>query len=137
MSVLEILYKRNPLYSDPLFVYTDIKTPYKGRFVDIGSVNRPSSCRIGFKPKAEERKIWTLAFNEKESKEKTPLVMVHGLCASVGLWALNMDGLARERTVYAFDLLGIFNSNLNIYRIIFIKIFLSRIWAKLSSSVFI
>ena len=42
-----------------------IKRPYRGFFVDIGSV-------VG-----ESDKIWTIALNE--SSDKTPLVMLHGL----------------------------------------------------------
>jgi len=69
-----------------------IKTSYDAKFV-----NTPSGD-------SEENKIWTLVFN-KES-EKLPLVLVHGFGAGVGLWCLNLDALASERPVYAFDILG-------------------------------
>ena len=71
----------------------DVKTPYRGRYVNVGPV-------VG----KEDSKIWTLSMNE--TAEATPLVLLHGLGAGVALWALNLDGLASSRPVYAFDLLG-------------------------------
>lgn len=69
-----------------------LKTPYRGFFVDVGPA-------IG-----EADKIWTIGLNT-ESKE-VPLVMLHGLGAGVALWVLNLDALARDRPVYAMDILG-------------------------------
>ncbi|KAJ8925435.1 hypothetical protein NQ315_009268 [Exocentrus adspersus] len=49
-------------------------------------------------------KIWTILLNE-ESKN-TPLVLLHGFAAALGFWCLNLDSLAKDRPVYAIDLLG-------------------------------
>ena len=35
-----------------------------------------------------------------------PLVMVHGFAGGLGLWAMNIDALVKNRPVYVFDLLG-------------------------------
>ncbi|XP_046661790.1 1-acylglycerol-3-phosphate O-acyltransferase ABHD5-like isoform X2 [Homalodisca vitripennis] len=69
-----------------------LKTPYKGRYVDIGSVVGTSD------------KIWTIALNTES--QKMPLVLLHGLGAGVGLWCLNLDAFASQRPVYAIDVLG-------------------------------
>lgn len=69
-----------------------LKTAYRGWYVDIGSV-------VG---KAD--KIWTICLNQDSNK--TPLVLLHGLGAGVGLWCLNLDAFAAHRPVYAIDILG-------------------------------
>lgn len=53
-----------------------IKRPYRGFFVDIGSV-------VG-----ESDKIWTIALNE--SSDKTPLVMLHGLGMLTFLYLIDL-----------------------------------------------
>ncbi|XP_018579969.1 protein ABHD4 [Anoplophora glabripennis] len=69
-----------------------VKTAYKTWFVPIGPT-------VG-----TDDKIWTILLNE-ESKN-TPIVLLHGFAAALGFWCLNFDSLAKERPVYAIDLLG-------------------------------
>lgn len=69
-----------------------LKTPSKGFYIDIGT------C-VG-----SADKIWTISLNDKSAK--TPLVLLHGLGAGSALWVLNYDSLAKDRPVYAIDLLG-------------------------------
>jgi pimeloyl-ACP methyl ester carboxylesterase len=49
-------------------------------------------------------KIWTVSKNE--SSPKTPIVLVHGYCGGVALWAHNFDSLSKSHPLYAFDLIG-------------------------------
>lgn len=70
----------------------DLKTAYRGWFVDIGPVVGTSD------------KIWTISLNQES--QKTPVVLLHGLGAGVALWLLNLDTLAEHRPVYAIDILG-------------------------------
>lgn len=51
-----------------------------------------------------DNKIWTILLNE-ESKN-TPLVLLHGFAAGLCFWCLNFDTVAKDRPVYAIDLLG-------------------------------
>lgn len=49
----------------------------------------------------------TLTMNTEANEEgRLPLVLVHGFCSGIGLWALNLDAFAAHRPVYALDLLG-------------------------------
>uniref|UniRef100_A0A1L8DAN3 1-acylglycerol-3-phosphate O-acyltransferase ABHD5 n=1 Tax=Nyssomyia neivai TaxID=330878 RepID=A0A1L8DAN3_9DIPT len=73
-------------------IFSYLKRAYKGWFVDIGPV-------VG-----EADKIWTVSLNQ--DSKKTPLVLLHGFGAGVGLWILNLDALAENRPVYAIDILG-------------------------------
>jgi len=91
-------------------VLSYVKTKYEGHYVDITEKEdttdgKGKKCRWSlWNNQPQERKMWTLEFN-KESKN-TPLVVIHGLCASVGLWALNIDELAKDRPLYLVDLIG-------------------------------
>lgn len=61
---------------------------YKGKFVKT----------------ADEDKIWTVSFNSEGVN--TPVLMVHGFGAGLGIWVLNIKELSRTRPVHTFDLLG-------------------------------
>lgn len=75
-------------------LFPDLKTAYRGFYVDIGPV-------VG-----EADKIWTVSLNSESPK--TPLVMLHGMGAGVAFWVLNLDSLSKHRPVYALDILGKF-----------------------------
>jgi abhydrolase domain-containing protein 5 len=51
-----------------------------------------------------DNKIWTVSANVQS--EKTPVVLVHGFCGSIGFWVLNFDKLCGLGPLYAFDVLG-------------------------------
>ncbi|KAM6968168.1 1-acylglycerol-3-phosphate O-acyltransferase ABHD5 [Aplochiton taeniatus] len=70
------------------------------------NVNAPFSKH--YVPISDDNLLWTLTFNSDDPavKGKTPLVLLHGFGGGVGLWALNLDSLAQNRPLYAFDLLG-------------------------------
>lgn len=69
-----------------------IKSKFRTWFVSIGSI-------VG-----KDDKIWTIALNEKS--ENTPIVMLHGFAAGIGFWCKNFDEIAKDRPLYAIDLLG-------------------------------
>jgi len=78
-------------------------------------------------PKTQNR-IWTIVANEELKDTKiVPLVLVHGMGGGIGLWAPILDDLARNRPLYAFDLLGFgrssrscFNTNAHIAEMEFV-----------------
>lgn len=80
---------KNNLKGTILLLSTDVRTKMNGRYV----------------PLSNNRCLWTLHFNPG-AKDKTPLVLVHGFGAGSGLWAMNVDELAKRQSVYAIDVLG-------------------------------
>ncbi|XP_021963301.1 1-acylglycerol-3-phosphate O-acyltransferase ABHD5 [Folsomia candida] len=74
-----------------------LKTPSETYHVDIGPI------MVG--GETSNHRIWTLSAKES-FPERIPLVLLHGLGAAVGLWALNLDQLAKDRHVHAIDLMG-------------------------------
>lgn len=70
-----------------------ITTKSEGFYVNVGPVREGG----------EDCRIWTRRFGTGSG---TPLVMVHGMGAGLAMFALNLDSLARDRTVYALDLPG-------------------------------
>ncbi|XP_033754368.1 (Lyso)-N-acylphosphatidylethanolamine lipase-like [Pecten maximus] len=60
-------------------------------------------------PRTQHR-IWTISVNEDAGRTGktpvTPIVLVHGFGGGIGLWAQNLNSLAKNAPVYAFDVLG-------------------------------
>ncbi|EFX80105.1 hypothetical protein DAPPUDRAFT_318953 [Daphnia pulex] len=55
--------------------------------------------------------LWDIPFPKdhitvNKNGKKTPVVLIHGFLSALGLWIHNIDQLARDRTVYAIDVLG-------------------------------
>ena len=79
-----------------------LKTPSDGFYVNVGAING-SPCRL-----------WTRVFSSPTTDSSLPpLVMLHGMGAGSGLWALNIDSLAsgQKRPVITVDLPGFARSS--------------------------
>lgn len=75
-----------------------MKKPYCGFFVDVG--------RVSDSPPRHSR-IWTVVVDPDDSESnQLPLVLVHGYLCGSALWVLNLESLAKRRSVYSIDLLG-------------------------------
>jgi abhydrolase domain-containing protein 4 len=77
----------------------------------IASIENEIFDRINVNHKREyvlinngKKGIWTLSVNTHF--EGTPIVLIHGFCGGIGLWAHNVKGLSSKRALYAIDLLG-------------------------------
>lgn len=57
-------------------------------------------------PISDSNMLWTLSFQSKSVKNRTPMVLLHGFGGGLGLWAQNLDALSQQRPVLALDLLG-------------------------------
>lgn len=85
-----------------VFIFSGVKQEVIGKYVIL--------------PESQHR-LWTIAVNEerksvetepgpRDQGQTTPLVLVHGVGGGVGLWSQNLTSLAKNRPVYAFDMLG-------------------------------
>ena len=77
-------------------IFEILSNSIDGRFVSVRNRN-------------EIEQIWTISLNVKS--ENVPLVLVHGFGGGVALWSLNLDALAADRPVFAFDLPGFARSS--------------------------
>jgi pimeloyl-ACP methyl ester carboxylesterase len=75
-----------------------VKWPLRCFYVDLGT------C-VG-----RDDKIWTL-HAPNETSNKTPLLLVHGMGAGVAHWVMSLEELAKNRPVYAIDVLGFARSS--------------------------
>ena len=68
--------------------FVEVNVPYRARYITTSRQDR----------------IWTVSFNPEGTK--TPILMVHGFGAGLGMWALNVKELSRDRPMHTFDMLG-------------------------------
>lgn len=76
-----------------VFLPSEVKTKSEGKYVKV-QLDERTNCNV-----------WTRVFNPGV-QDKYPLVMLHGMGAGLGLFAMNFDELSKCRTVYAIDLPG-------------------------------
>ena len=75
------------------YLPSEVKTKSEGKYVKV-QLDERTNCNV-----------WTRVFNPGV-QDKYPLVMIHGMGAGLGLFAMNFDELSKCRTVYAIDLPG-------------------------------
>ncbi|XP_044747240.1 (Lyso)-N-acylphosphatidylethanolamine lipase-like isoform X2 [Coccinella septempunctata] len=88
----EFPYSEEKLVKAEMKMLSTLKTPHKTFYVPIKL------------PSGSNEKVWTISFNT-ESKN-TPIVLIHGFAAGSCFWLLNFDALAKNRPVYALDIIG-------------------------------
>ncbi len=77
------------------FRITGLVSPFSRGYVNVGPVVGGEDC-----------KIWTLRVGNEQTVPAVPLVFIHGFASGLGLFVLNYDELAKDRQVFAIDLLG-------------------------------
>lgn len=82
---------------NPNFLFLEIKAPFERFHVKLGR------C-VG-----DNDEVWTFAMNTES--DKVPIVLLHGFGAGSAFWAMNLENLAIEHPVYAFDTLGFARSS--------------------------
>ncbi|KAK9892122.1 hypothetical protein WA026_018324 [Henosepilachna vigintioctopunctata] len=96
-TATKIPYSEQKLIKAEKILLSTLKTPFETFYV-------PIKLECG-----SEEKIWTISFNT-ESKN-TPMVLIHGFAAGSCFWLLNFDALAKDRPVYALDIIGFGHSS--------------------------
>lgn len=87
-------------------IFSYLKSKFKTYYVDVSeTVEEEDGKKKRRCCKVEERKIWTIEMDDPKTG-KTPILLVHGFAAAIGFWTLNLDSLAKQRKVYAIDLIG-------------------------------
>ncbi|KAL3288209.1 hypothetical protein HHI36_002659 [Cryptolaemus montrouzieri] len=91
-AITEFPYSEEKLIKAEEKILSTLKTPFEKFYVPIKLEN------------GAEEKVWTISFNT-ESKN-IPIVLIHGFAAGSCFWMLNFDPLAKNRPVYAIDIIG-------------------------------
>lgn len=74
-------------------IFVELNVPYRARYVTT----------------TQQDNIRTVSFNPGATK--TPILMIHGFGAGLGMWALNVQELSKDRPMHTFDVLGFARSS--------------------------